>query len=409
MACKRTPGFLVADQKWTKLGILFFLPICFKLTSANPLIYNAPKPIIPVYQDGNEIEEFPVGYNQLESQSSELDLPADLKLTQENDISSQGEPTFLPLSMPIGQASGIAISPNNTLVLFHRSGRVWDENSFDERNRFNPKLGPINNSTIALIDSETGRLISEHGKDMFYLPHGLTIDSAGNYWLTDVGTHQIYKLDQKFKPLLTIGEKMIPGNSNYQFCKPTDIAVASTGEFFVADGYCNSRIMKFSKEGKFISKFGGHNTANPPRPGEFFVPHSLALIEDMNLLCIADRENERIQCFSAGLDGSINQKLHRRAYIPMGKFFTKAEGIGRVFAIREKQHYLIGVTDRGKSQLRPQMFFIDLNTGRANTFDEGIENAHSVAINENGDLFVSQLEPSQIIKFNFPVEALKNE
>lgn len=58
----------------------------------------------------------------------------------------------------------------------------------------------------------------------------------------------------------------------------------------------------------------------------------------MNLLCIADRENERIQCFSAGLDGSINQKLHRRAYIPMGKFFTKAEGIGRVFAIREKRY-----------------------------------------------------------------------
>ena len=40
------------------------------------------------------------------------------------------------------------------------------------------------------------------------------------------------------------------------FCKPTDVAIASTGEFFVADGYCNSRIMKFDKEGKLLSQFG---------------------------------------------------------------------------------------------------------------------------------------------------------
>lgn len=112
---KRTPGFLVADQKWTKLGILFFLPICFKLTSANPLIYNAPKPIIPVYQDGNEIEEFPVGYNQLESQSSELDLPADLKLTQENDISSQGViPKLLSLNLKYYQL----INSKNATIQF---------------------------------------------------------------------------------------------------------------------------------------------------------------------------------------------------------------------------------------------------------------------------------------------------
>jgi hypothetical protein len=41
------------------------------------------------------------------------------------------------------------------------------------------------------MDSNTGRLISEHGKNQFYMPHGLATDNEGNYWLTDVGTHQV--------------------------------------------------------------------------------------------------------------------------------------------------------------------------------------------------------------------------
>ena len=48
----------------------------------------------------------------------------------------------------------------------------------------------------------------------------------------------------------------MPGTTNDCFCKPTDVAVAKSGTFFVADGYCNSRIMKFDKDGKFLAKFG---------------------------------------------------------------------------------------------------------------------------------------------------------
>lgn len=191
---------------------------------------------------------------------------------------------------------------------------------------------------------------------------------------------------------------MIPGSDDKHFCKPTDVAVASTGEFFVADGYCNSRIMKFDKDGKLLSQFGQPDSSDSPKAGEFFVPHSLALIEDLNLLCVADRENERIQCFSAGLEGAHQ---HRRAYVPTGTFFTKAENIGRIYAIREKEHFLVGVTDRDRSgQLDPQVFVMDMNTGRANSFAKGLENAHAVALSNTGDIYVSQMQPSQIVKFS---------
>ena len=102
----------------------------------------------------------------------------------------------------------------------------------------------------------------------------------------------------------------------------------------------------------------------PAEIGEFFVPHSIALIEDMNLLCVADRENERIQCFSAGL-----AQGHRRS-APTGMFITKAENIGRVYAIREKRHYLVGITgSSGNSEeVESQLFVIDMDTGKAETF-----------------------------------------
>jgi len=316
---------------------------------------------------------------------------------------NEAESNFFELPSTIGQTAGLAVDKDQNLVLFHRSGRVWDKSSFSVDNHLSYSLGPIPNATIVLMDPQSGKVLGEHGANLFYMPHGLTIDHEGHIWVTDVGSHQVHKLDKKtFKPVFTLGESMVPGADAKHFCKPTDVAVAKNGDFFVADGYCNSRVMKFNKEGKLLASFGQPNSDVPPKVGEFRVPHSLALIEDLNLLCVADRENERIQCFAAGL--SEGKHFHPRAFVPTGTFFTKAEHIGRVFAIREKQHYLVGVTNRDESEsLEPQVFVMDMNTGRANTFAKGLENAHAVALSDNGDIYVSQINPNQIVKFSVPI------
>jgi len=120
----------------------------------------------------------------------------------------------------------------------------------------------------------------------------------------------------------------------------------------------------------------------------------------LDLLCVADRDNERIQCFSAGINNSKQGKA-----APTEQFYTKAEGIGRVFAIREKEHYLIGLTNYGRNEMR--IFIMDIMTGKVHTLAKGLENAHSIVINDDGDIFVSQMDPSQVIKFSFPVEAME--
>lgn len=123
------------------------------------------------------------------------------------------------------------------------------------------------------------------------MPHGLTLDSEGFIWVTDVGRHQVLKIDPKTHEIvLEVGERLVPGSDRTHFCQPADVAVLKSGEFFVADGYCNSRIVKFSKDGTYLGEWSSEEVK---MPAHFFVPHSLALNEANNLMCVADRENFR--------------------------------------------------------------------------------------------------------------------
>lgn len=179
--------------------------------------------------------------------------------------------------LKLTQISAVSMDPSGNVAIFHRGDRSWGPTTFDNENRFDPNNGPIAQNTIILLD-KSGRIISEWGKDMFYLPHGLTIDQSGNYWVTDVAMHQVLKFDAQdvashveeskrrsssettlaLKPSLTLGEAFVPGNDERRFCKPTAVAVHSNGDFFVSDGYCNSRIVKFNKNGERILHWGRH-------------------------------------------------------------------------------------------------------------------------------------------------------
>lgn len=79
----------------------------------------------------------------------------------------------------IGQASGVAVNNKSQLVVFHRAGRVWDQYSFNENNVFNKNLEAISNATITVVNPATGELVGEFGRGLFYMPHGLSVDSEG--------------------------------------------------------------------------------------------------------------------------------------------------------------------------------------------------------------------------------------
>ncbi len=124
------------------------------------------------------------------------------------------------------------------------------------------------------------------------MPHGLTVDEENNVWVTDVALNQVFKFDHSGELLLRLGVAKIAGNDSAHFNLPTDIAIAHDGSFYVSDGYGNSRIVKFSKEGKYLFEWGKKGTGN----SEFNIPHGIDLDSHGNDICCG-RENNRIQEF----------------------------------------------------------------------------------------------------------------
>jgi sugar lactone lactonase YvrE len=135
---------------------------------------------------------------------------------------------------------------------------------------------------------------------MFIFPHGIFVEKSGNIWITDgqgqngIG-HQVFKFSPEGKVLMTLGKKGVAGDGPDMFNQPSDVIVAQNGTIFVADGHgpkSNARIVKFSKEGKFLKTWGKQGTAS----GAFDTPHALAF-DSKGRLFVGDRGNNRIQIF----------------------------------------------------------------------------------------------------------------
>ncbi|XP_053729622.1 peptidyl-glycine alpha-amidating monooxygenase isoform X3 [Synchiropus splendidus] len=221
-------------------------------------------------------------------------------LSQDNHL--EQDTSWPQSSLQLGQVSGLALDSDSNLVIFHRGEHEWGPNSFNNDARYMQKsLGPIQQSTILVVNPDDGSILKASGRNLFFLPHGITTDMDNNYWVTDVALHQVLKVssDGRDRILLTLGEAFTPGTDHNHFCKPTDVAVdPHTGSIFVSDGYCNARILKYSPKGKYLSEWGAGSTDRRRRV-PFSIPHSLAFLPDRKEVCVADRENGRIQCFNA--------------------------------------------------------------------------------------------------------------
>ncbi|XP_076219290.1 peptidyl-glycine alpha-amidating monooxygenase isoform X17 [Aptenodytes patagonicus] len=300
------------------------------------------------------------------------------------------------LDLRLGQVSGLALDPENNLVLFHRGDHVWDENSFDSKFVYQQRgLGPIEQNTILVLNPSNAKLLRSMGKSLFYLPHGLSIDKNGNYWVTDVALHQVFKLGADDKePLLILGVALQPGSDKNHFCQPTDVAVDPiTGSIYVSDGYCNSRIIQFSPNGLYVNQWGEETSLGRARPGQFHIPHSLALIPDFSQLCVADRENGRIQCFRLETGEFVREIKHKSfgrelfavSYVPGGLLFA-----------------VNGMPYPGEAE-PVQGFVMNFSTGEIiDTFiplRKSFEMPHDVVASEDKTVFVGDVHARAVWKF----------
>jgi DNA-binding beta-propeller fold protein YncE len=165
-----------------------------------------------------------------------------------------------------------------------------------------------------IIFDRDGRFIGSWEEDLFARPHGITIGPDDTVYCTDDLDHTVKKFTPEGKLVGTLGKSGCPsdtGATSMDFrtiCRagppfhyPTNLALAADGSMYIADGYGNARVHRYSPDGRHLSSWGGPGGA----PGEFRLPHGIAVGPDGTVV-VADRENSRLQFFSP--DGAFVQE-----------------------------------------------------------------------------------------------------
>jgi DNA-binding beta-propeller fold protein YncE len=262
------------------------------------------------------------------------------------------EPDTLPEGWRFGRVSAVGVDKAGNVYAFQRG----------------PRADPV------VVFDANGKFLRSWGKDLFSIPHGFRIDRNGHVWTTDTGTHMVMELTTEGQLLRSWGTKGKPGATHDTFNRPTDIAFLPNGDFFVTDGYGNSRVVKFSSDGKYLLEWGKRGKG----PGEFNTPHSIVVDSHQNVY-VSDRENNRIQIFDAD-----------------GKFLRQWTHLGATqgMAISPQDELWI-ITHRNNEEnlsydtLAGRIMRIDIATGKILGSMESP--GHWLALGHNGDIFVASL------------------
>ena len=270
----------------------------------------------------------------------------------------------LPAGMTMGPPASVAFDSKGHMFVLTRGDKTFFE--FDKN----------------------GAFVRSFGDKLFTRSHGLRIDRDGNLWATDVGAHVVVKLSARGNVLLTLGTKGEAGDWNeatdsHKFNQPNDIAIAPNGDVFVAQGHTpgpngDARVLKFDKSGRFIKSWGGKGSG----PGQFQVAHGIG-IDRKGQLWVADRENQRIQLFTA--DGTFVREL-KYAGLPCG------------FAIGRRSIFMV-------NGFAGQLLQLDLDgkvvaaLGKPGTALGEFGEAHMIAVSPKGEIYVADTVNATLTKF----------
>jgi sugar lactone lactonase YvrE len=146
------------------------------------------------------------------------------------------------------------------------------------------------------VFTRDGRFVKAFGEDgLFESAHSVTVDAQGFLWVTDSAAHVVHKFGPDGRLLTTLGKKGVAGDnaSRDLFNQPNHVAVASSGDIYVSDGYENARVVQFSSSGQFVRIIGG---VKGSQPGQLQLPHGVAL-DSRGRILINDSDNQRVSVF----------------------------------------------------------------------------------------------------------------
>jgi streptogramin lyase len=221
-------------------------------------------------------------------------------LAQQNvpQIPFESVPDFLklPTGMNFGEVPGVAVDSKGHIYVFTRS---------------NSATGPAYGAAAAqlLEFGPKGEFLREVGKGLYAWSeaHSVRIDKDDNIWAIDKGSDMIIKFNQAGRVVWVFGRRKEAADEGAKpwehvnpplppidglFRQPTDLTWDFQGNIYITDGYVNSRVAKYDKNGDWVKSWGEPGTG----PGQFHLPHAIVADRNNNLY-VGDRTNRRIQVF----------------------------------------------------------------------------------------------------------------
>ncbi len=263
------------------------------------------------------------------------------------------------------QVSAVAISATGNVLVLHRGAHPILE--FDPSGRFIRSWGDglFSEGKVAAIPQSNWAPDRSRYSAVYGPPgctscgaHSIRVDPQGNIWVVDAAGHVIYKLNQDGKEIMRLGRKGVAGTGSDTFTLPTDVAFAPNGDIYVSDGYGSARVVKFSRDGKYLLQWGKRGNG----PGEFMLPHNV-VVDAQGRVYVTDRDNQRIEVFDAN-----------------GKYLTEWKETGGVS----------GMVITNDGNLVAGAVLRDLNGKVIGRFPDA-QAAHGAAVDKAGSVYLAQL------------------
>ncbi len=218
----------------------------------------------------------------------------------------------LPPDLYLGEVAGVATNSKGHIFIFSRGNTT----------------GPAYAAAAAqLLEFDAnGKYLREIGKNLYAwsFAHAVRVDKDDNIWVVDKGSDMMIKFNPEGRVVMVFGRKKEASDEGAeawkhprpplpavdgQFRQPTDVTWDTQGNIFLSDGYINSRVAKFDKNGHWVKQWGAPGNM----PGEFNTPHSIAADAKGNIY-VADRGNRRIQVFDP--DGTYLREIRINVPVP---------------------------------------------------------------------------------------------
>ena len=273
----------------------------------------------------------------------------------------------LPEGWTYKEATSVDVDPNDRVYVFNRG-----------------------TCPMIIFDSE-GNIVDTWGEGVFANPHAVTIAPDGNVFCVDNGDSTVRKFTADGKLLMTLGvaHQPAPKMSGKPFSVPAHVAIDKrNGEFYVADGYSNARVHKYSPDGDYLFSWGESGTDE----GQFNIVHNITT-DSEGWVYVADRENHRIQIFDdKGKFETQWVNLSRAATIYID------DGTGEELVYIGEYFAGIATNDIG-TDLGPRVTIMNkkgevlARVGRESYGDQSgrFYSPHGIAVDSRGDIYVAEV------------------